>query len=75
MSSSFFESAVSVDALTFDTCFVAGSGATPEVRAVLATEFNAPVRMVSLRDYAENAPVELAHAEAELTACTGVFTA
>ncbi len=65
----------SIGAESFDTCFVAGSGATPEVRAVLATEFNAPVRMVSLRDYAENAPVELAHAEAELTACTGVFTA
>jgi len=65
----------SIGAASFDTCFVAGSGATAEVRAVLATEFNAPVRMVSLRDYAENAPVELAHAEAELTACTGVFTA
>lgn len=65
----------SIGAASFDTCFVAGSGATPEVRAVLATEFNAPVRMVSLRDFAENAPVELAHAEAELTACTGVFTA
>ncbi len=65
----------SIGAASFDTCFVAGSGATPEVHAVLASEFNAPVRTISLRDYAENAPADLGHAEAELTACTGVFTA
>jgi type IV pilus assembly protein PilM len=65
----------SIGTTTFESCFVAGRGATAEVQAALASEFNAPVRAVMLRDYAENVPTDLAHADAELTACTGVFTA
>jgi Tfp pilus assembly PilM family ATPase len=65
----------SVGAANFETCFVAGRGASPEIHAVLASEFNAPVRAVSLREFAEGAPADMAYAEAELAACTGVFTA
>jgi Tfp pilus assembly PilM family ATPase len=65
----------SVGTNAFETCFVAGRGALPEVHAVLASEFNTQVRAISLRDYAEGAPSDMSHAEAELTACTGVFTA
>lgn len=64
----------SLAAATFTDCFVAGSRAA-DVHAVLAEEFEAKVRPVALRDYVDDVPAELAGLEAELTACTGVFTA
>ena len=44
------------------------------MQAALADEFNTQVRSVSLRDFAEEVPAGTQDLEAELTACTGVFT-
>lgn len=59
---------------TFANCYVAGNTA-PNVHAVLAEEFNTQVRPVALRDYVDDVPADLTSLDAELTACTGVFTA
>jgi type IV pilus assembly protein PilM len=58
----------------FAACHVAGRTA-PDVHAVLADEFNTQVRPVALRDYVDDVPADLSGLDAELTACTGVFTA
>lgn len=63
----------SLAAETFSTCYVAGTRSS-EIDAVLAGEFNTQVRPVALRDYAEDVPSGLTGLDAELTACTGVFT-
>lgn len=55
-------------------CYLAGNRVDSEVQSVLESEFNTPVRAISLRDYAEELPSDTAGLEAELTACTGVFT-
>jgi hypothetical protein len=44
------------------------------VTTALAAEFNTQVRMVQLRDFVEESPSDLQARDAELTACTGVFT-
>ena len=59
---------------TYDTLFVAGNGIDAPMREELASAFNAPVRAISLRDYVEELPGGVGPYEAELTACTGVFT-
>ena len=56
----------------FAGCFVAGDRAG--VHETLADEFNTQVRTISLRDYAEDVPSDIDGLDAELTACTGVFT-
>jgi len=58
---------------TFANCFVAGAR-SEAVNDTLASEFNTQVRTVSLGDYAEDLPMDLSGLDAELTACTGVFT-
>ena len=58
---------------TFANCYVAGSRG-PDIHAVLADEFNTQVRPVALRDYVDDVPADLSGLDAELTACTGVFT-
>jgi hypothetical protein len=58
----------------FANCYVAGAHAGPDVTAALATEFNTQVRTVQLRDFVEESPSDLQARDAELTACTGVFT-
>lgn len=58
---------------TFANCYVAGARGG-DIHAVLADEFNTQVRPVVLRDYADDVPADLSGLEAELTACTGVFT-
>ena len=58
---------------TFANCWVAGERGA-DVHAVLAEEFQTSVRPVALRDYAEDPPPGVAGLDAELTACTGVFT-
>ncbi|HEX7808224.1 MAG TPA: hypothetical protein VF608_05860, partial [Thermoanaerobaculia bacterium] len=63
----------SLNVETFASCYVAGDGA-PAIQATLAEEFQSQVRPVSLRDYAEDIPAGLTGMDAELTACTGVFT-
>lgn len=59
----------------FASCYVAGNDVDREVHAALASEFNTQVRAVALRDFVEEVPSGLIGHDAELTACTGVFTA
>jgi type IV pilus assembly protein PilM len=63
----------SLNVETFASCYVAGDGASA-IQTTLAEEFQSQVRPVSLRDYVEEFPAGLAGMDAELTACTGVFT-
>jgi type IV pilus assembly protein PilM len=58
---------------SFANCYVAGAQGAA-VHETLAAEFNTKVLPVSLRDYAEDIPMGLEGLDAELTACTGVFT-
>jgi type IV pilus assembly protein PilM len=60
-------------AATFTSCYVAGRRGD-DVHAVLAEEFNTQVRRVAVRDYVDDVPADLSGLDAELTACTGVFT-
>lgn len=57
-----------------ERCYIAGNSIGADVQAILAAEFSAPVVPVALRDYAGGAPSHLSDMDAELTACTGVFT-
>ena len=58
---------------TFSRCYVAGARGA-DVHATLTEEFQTQVRPVNLRDYAEDVPMSGQGLDAELTACTGVFT-
>ena len=71
LSANYLRDTLSVD--TFSRCYVAGQQGA-NVQSTLADEFNTQVRNVSLRDFAEDVPSEAYELEAELTACTGVFT-
>jgi len=55
-------------------CYVAGSDINGDVAGVLREEFSAPVRTLQLREFAEQTPADVFGIDAELTACTGVFT-
>jgi type IV pilus assembly protein PilM len=57
-----------------EKCYVAGSGMDAELSSAIASEFGAPVHRVSLSDFSERWPQEMSAHEAELAACTGVFT-
>lgn len=59
---------------TIETCYLCGNELSTGLAQELADEFSAPVRVVSLRDFTEHTPEGVAAYEAELTACTGVFT-
>jgi type IV pilus assembly protein PilM len=63
----------SLQAVSVERCYVAGNAVGPDIQAALAAEFNAPVSPVSLGDFVERLPSEVAGMQAELTACTGVF--
>lgn len=71
LSASYLRDTLNVE--QFSSCYVAG-GNGADVQATLAEEFNTQVRNISLRDYADDVPSGVAGYEAELTACTGVFT-
>lgn len=71
LSANYLRDSLAVD--TFADCYVAGRNAAA-LHDTLAAEFNTQVRNVSLADYVEDVPGELAALEAELTACSGVFT-
>jgi type IV pilus assembly protein PilM len=60
---------------SFENCYLAGNGVGDTLASILQSEFSAPVRIVSLRDFVEQEPGDVAGYEAELAACTGVFTA
>jgi len=59
---------------TLERSYIAGRDESGEIQAALAAEFSAPVVPVTLREFVDDAPVNLQALEAELTACTGVFT-
>lgn len=71
LSASYLRDSLAVD--TFEHCYVAGLGGAA-VHEILASEFNTNVRPVVLRDYVTELPSDLHNFDAELTACTGVFT-
>ncbi|HVG22831.1 MAG TPA: hypothetical protein VND45_01645 [Thermoanaerobaculia bacterium] len=71
LSASYLRDSLQVE--SFSSCYVAGPHGA-EVQSTLSDEFKTQVRNVSLRDYAEDAPAGAADYDAELTACTGVFT-
>lgn len=71
LSANYLRDALQVE--TFASCWVAGERGV-DVHDVLAQEFNTQVRTVALRDYAEDPPPGVVGLDAELTACTGVFT-
>jgi hypothetical protein len=60
--------------VTLARAYLAGRDEGDQVRSALASEFSAPVVPVALRDFVEQAPADLPALDAELTACTGVFT-
>jgi Tfp pilus assembly PilM family ATPase len=61
--------------VSLERAYIAGKDDGGQVQAALAAEFSAPVVPVNLQDFVDQAPANLHHLEAELTACTGVFTA
>jgi type IV pilus assembly protein PilM len=71
LSASYLRDSLAVE--TFENCYVAGLGGAA-VHEILAAEFNTNVRPVVLRDYVAELPSDLHNFDAELTACTGVFT-
>ena len=64
----------SMQAVNVERCYLAGNQADDSVQQALASEFNAPVVPVTLRDHVAQLPSQYTGMEAELTACTGVFT-
>jgi Tfp pilus assembly PilM family ATPase len=72
LSASYLRESLRVDG--FQNCYLAGS-VDEALQSTLAAEFNVPVRTIALRDFAEEPPIEVPGLDAELTACTGVFTA
>jgi Tfp pilus assembly PilM family ATPase len=61
--------------VSLERAYVAGKDTGGQVQAALAAEFSAPVVPVVLRDFVDQPPAHLPDLDAELTACTGVFTA
>ena len=71
LSANYLRDSLSVE--TFSRCYVAGERGA-DVHATLTDEFQTQVRTVDVRDYAEDVPSAGHGYDAELTACTGVFT-
>lgn len=71
LSASYLRDSLNVD--TFSRCYVAGERGG-NIHATLTEEFHTQVRPVTIRDYAEDVPATGHGLDAELTACTGVFT-
>ena len=57
-----------------ERCYVAGNTVSDDLHREVEQEFGAPVSPVNLRDFVERVPSEVGDVQAELTACTGVFT-
>lgn len=57
-----------------ENCYLAGNNVDGALSATIAEEFQAPVRTLELSDVAEQTPPDVGAYEAELAACTGVFT-
>lgn len=71
LSASYLRDSLSVE--SFANCYVAGENGG-DVHATLTNEFNTEVRSIRLRDFVEDVPAGIDGWDAELTACTGVFT-
>jgi type IV pilus assembly protein PilM len=71
LSANYLRDTLEVD--SFAQCYVAGTGGAA-VHETLASEFNTQVRPVAMRDFVEDAPSDTYGLDAELTACSGVFT-
>ena len=63
-----------VQTASVERCYVASNTVDEQLHRELEAEFGAPVAPVRLRDFVEQIPSDLTGVEAELTACTGVFT-
>ena len=63
-----------VQTVALERVYVAGRDVDGQVQSAIAAEFSAPVVPVSLRDFVDEPPSHLPALDAELTACTGVFT-
>ncbi|HVR39328.1 MAG TPA: hypothetical protein VMU84_09545 [Thermoanaerobaculia bacterium] len=72
LSATYLRETLRADAI--EHCYVAGNRIDDGVQTALADEFSAPIRSVSLRDFVEESPSDVYGIDAELTACTGVFT-
>lgn len=58
-----------------ERCFVAGNQADQVLMDAIGQEFGAPVKRIQLQDFADwSNDLNVEGCEAELTACTGVFT-
>jgi type IV pilus assembly protein PilM len=57
-----------------ENCYLAGNDVDGTLSTTIAAEFQAPVRTLSLSDLTEQTPAGVGAYEAELAACTGVFT-
>jgi Tfp pilus assembly PilM family ATPase len=71
LSANYLRDSLSVN--SFASCYVAGDD-NNELHETLASEFNTQVRSIRLRDFVQDAPSGVDGWDAELTACTGVFT-
>jgi type IV pilus assembly protein PilM len=72
LSASYLRDNLGTDSI--EHCYLAGSGINGDVGGVLTEEFSAPVRTLQLREFAEQSPSDVYGIDAELMACTGVFT-
>lgn len=70
LSASYLRDTLRTDSI--ENCYLAGNGVDTSLASTIGTEFNAPVRIVSVLDFAEKAPSGTGF-DAELAACTGVF--
>ena len=60
---------------SFENCTIAGNRIDGEIASVVSSEFGSPVSTIALNEFVEEVPSSLSGYDAELTACTGVFTA
>ena len=72
LSASYLRDALGTEAI--ESCYLCGNELGAGLVEEIAAEFSAPVRVVALRDFTEHTPEGVGAYEAELTACTGVFT-
>lgn len=63
-----------MQAVNVERCYLASNRQDAEVESTLASEFNAPVVPVNVRDFVDAVPSHVSGMDAELTACAGVFT-
>ncbi len=72
LSASYLRDTLRTDSV--EQCYVSGDGVDAELATVIGSEFAAPVKRISLADCSERWPEGITAFEAELAACTGVFT-